>query len=121
MTIFDKTADLAASIKASEEYADFLRCKKKLSADPQAVDLLREYRQYQVAMEFARFAEDNADEIDSAMGDFYTRIENKDSVGEYLTAEYNLARLIQRIQSILMDGLDLYIDADWQENNRYLN
>ena len=56
MNIYDKTEDLAASIKAIGEYEDFLRCKKKISSDPRAVAMLREYRQYQIALEFAKMS-----------------------------------------------------------------
>ena len=121
MNIYDKTADLAASIKASGEYADFLRCKKKISEDPRAVAMLREYRQYQVALEFAKMAGEGVDELNRALEDFCIRMEEEDSVGEYLTAEYNLTRLMQNVQNILTDGLDLYLEADWQDESQYLN
>ncbi|HIZ76673.1 MAG TPA: YlbF family regulator [Firmicutes bacterium] len=121
MNIYDKTEDLAASIKASGEYEDFLRCKKKISSDPRAVAMLREYRQYQIALEFAKMSGEGVDELNSALEDFCIRMEEDTSVGEYLTAEYNLTRMMQNIQSILTDDLDLYLDADWQEEDCYLN
>lgn len=67
MNIYDKTEDLAASIKASGEYEDFLRCKKKISSDPRAVAMFREYRQYQIALEFAKMSGEGVDELNSAL------------------------------------------------------
>ena len=47
MDIYDKTEDLAMSIRESYEYEVFLRCKAVVAKNPRCVDLLKEYRQYQ--------------------------------------------------------------------------
>lgn len=120
MDIYDKTEDLALCIKESHEYADFLRCKSVVAKDPYCVDLLKEYRQYQIALEFAKLSGEGLDEVNEAIEAISLEMGNNKDVSDYLTAEYNLTRLMQKIQNILTEDLDLFIEADYEENV-YLN
>lgn len=120
MNIYDKTEDLAMSIRESYEYEVFLRCKAVVAKNPRCVDLLKEYRQYQIALEFAKISGEGIDEVNEALEAISLEMGHNKEVSEYLTAEYNLTRLMQKIQSILTEGLDLFIEADY-EGDIYLN
>lgn len=120
MDIYDKTEDLAMSIRESYEYEFFLRCKAVVAKNPRCVDLLKEYRQYQIALEFAKISGEGVDEVNEALEAISLEMGHNKEVSEYLTAEYNLTRLMQKIQSILTEGLDLFIEADY-EGDIYLN
>lgn len=120
MDIYDKTEDLALSIKESFEYEDFLRRKEAVAKDPRCLDLLKEYRQYQIALEFAKISGEGVDEVNQALEAISLEMGTNEDISAYLTAEYNLTRLMQKIQAILTDGLDLVIEADYEENI-YLN
>ncbi|MEG0874640.1 MAG: YlbF family regulator [Clostridiales bacterium] len=121
MNIYDKTEDLALSIKESCEYGDFLKCKGAIAKNPQAVAMLKEFRQYQIALEFAKISGEGVDEVNAALEAISLEMGNDVEIGEYLTAEYNLSRLIQKIQSILTGELELFVEAQYSEDDIYLN
>lgn len=121
MNIYDKSEDLALSIKESREYTDFLRSKAKIAKNAQSIALLKEYRQYQIALEFAKLSGEGIEDVTDALEGAFVELGENKEISEYLDAEYKLTCLIQRIQSILTDDLELMIEPMEQESNIYLN
>lgn len=111
MDIFDKTADLAVAIKESPEYCDFLETKAQVEMTPKARDILKEYRARQFALELAEIAGEGLDEVNDALAEICDIMERDNLLSRYLTAEYNLCCMIQRIQEIFADELNLTFDG----------
>lgn len=110
MDIFDKTAALAVSIKESHEYSDFLETKSEIEVTPKAREILKEYRARQFALELAEIAGDGVDEINDALAEICAVMEEDKLLSKYLTAEYNLCCLMQKIQEIFAEQLEISIE-----------
>lgn len=126
MDIFDKTAALAVSIKESHEYSEFLETKSEIEVTPKAREILREYRARQFALELAEIAGDGVDEINDALAEICEVMEEDKLLSKYLTAEFNLCCLMQKIQEIFAEQLKIsmehgIIETDGTEKSRFLN
>lgn len=110
MDILDKTAALAVSIKESHEYSDFLETKSEIEVTPKAREILKEYRARQFALELAEIAGDGVDEINDALAEICAVMEEDKLLSKYLTAEYNLCCLMQKIQEIFAEQLEISIE-----------
>ncbi|MGI5873991.1 MAG: YlbF family regulator [Bacillota bacterium] len=112
MNIFEKTADLAVSIRQSREYSEFIETKKEIEKTPSARDILKEYRARQFALELAELAGDNFDEVSDALAEICDIMEEDDLLSRYLEAEYKLFHMMQRIQEIFAEKLELETESD---------
>jgi cell fate (sporulation/competence/biofilm development) regulator YlbF (YheA/YmcA/DUF963 family) len=126
MDIFDKTAALAVSIKESSEYNEFLKTKAEIETAPKAREVLKEYRARQFALELAEIAGDGVEEVNDALAEICEVMEEDKLLSKYLTAEYNLCCLMQKIQDIFAQQLEItidhgVIDTDVAENKGLLN
>ena len=130
MDIFDKTAALAVSIKESHEYSEFLETKSEIEMTPKAreekIKVLREYRARQFALELAEIAGDGVDEINDALAEICEVMEGDKLLSKYLSAEYNLCCLMQKIQEIFAEQLKIsiehgIIETNGTEKTRFLN
>lgn len=126
MDIFDKTAALAVSIKESPEYSAFLETKSEIDMTPRAREVLKEYRARQFALELAEIAGDGVDEVNDALAEICEVMEEDKLLSKYLTAEYNLCCLMQKIQEIFAEQLEIslehgIIEADAAEKTGFLN
>jgi cell fate (sporulation/competence/biofilm development) regulator YlbF (YheA/YmcA/DUF963 family) len=126
MDIFDKTAALAVSIKESAEYSEFFETKSEIELTPKAKEVLKEYRARQFALELAEIAGDGVDEVNDALAEICEVMEEDKLLSKYLTAEYNLCCLMQRIQEIFAEQLEIsiennIIESDGIEKTGFLN
>lgn len=121
MDIFDKTAELAVWIRQSKEYRRFMETRNMLSSRPQTLGLLKQYREIQFALQLAEISGDEDDESEFALEALCTIMGDDPTINAYLTAEYNLTRLMQDIQRILTEDIEIFLDYDTEENNLFLN
>lgn len=127
MDILDKTADLAVSIKESPEYSEFVETKSLIEMTPKARDILKEYRARQFALELAEIAGEGVDEVNDALAEICETMEQDVLLRRYLTAEFNLFCLMQKIQEIFAEKLGLQVEPqiafepDRGDNGGYLN
>lgn len=117
MDIFDKTAALAVSIKESPEYSEYLKTKSEIDMTPKAKEILKEYRARQFALELAEIAGDRVEEISDALAEICEQMQGDKLLNQYLTAEYNLCCLMQKIQDIFAQQLELHVNHGLLEND----
>jgi len=111
MDVFEKTEDLAVSIKESPEYSEFLETKALIEITPKAREILKEYRARQFALELAEIAGEGVEEVNDSLAEICDTMEKDVLLSRYLTAEYNLFCLMQKIQDIFAEKLGLTIEA----------
>ena len=124
MDIYDKTADLAATIRDSEEYSDFIETSEKVEMSPAAREMLKEYRAKQFACELADMAGEDSESLRASLDDLCAEMEKDDLLRRYLSAEYNLYRMMEKIRDIFAEKLNLEPDTDdyvYDEENVCLN
>ena len=124
MDIYDKTADLAATIRDSEEYSDFIETSEKVETSPDARALLKEYRAKQFACELADMAGEDSEGLRASLDELCVEMEKDDLLRRYLSAEYNLYRMMEKIRDIFAEKLNIESDSDdyiYDEENVYLN
>ena len=127
MDIFDKTADLAISIKESPVYSEFVETKSQVEMTPKAREVLKEYRARQFALELAEIAGEGVDEVNDALAEICETMEKDVLLNRYLKAEFNLFCLMQKIQDIFAENLGMQVeprlmfDAEHGENGGFLN
>lgn len=111
MNIFEKTEDLAVSLRESPEFKEFLETKSLIEATPKAREVLKEYRARQFALELAEIAGEGIDEVNDALAEICAAMEQDVLLSRYLTAEFNLFCLMKKVQEIFSDNLGLLPDA----------
>ncbi len=124
MDIYDKTADLAATIRDSEEYSDFIETTEKIETSPDARALLKEYRAKQFACELADMAGEDSESLRESLDELCAEMEKDDLLRRYLSAEYNLYRMMEKIRDIFAEKLSLEPDSEdyiIDEESLYLN
>lgn len=127
MDIYEKTADLALSIKESTEYAKFMEMEKLVRQNPEAREILNDYRAQQLALSFAELADQGVDIINDTLAETCQRMESNDLLRRYLDAETNLTCMIQRINSIFMENLGVkaapfpMLEDVCEDNGGFLN
>ena len=110
MDIFDKTADLAVSIKESPEYSEFVKTKAQVEMTPKAREVLKEYRARQFALELAEIAGEGVDEVNDALAEICETMEKDLLLHRYLMAEFNLFCLMQKVQDVFAENLGMQIE-----------
>lgn len=105
MDIYEKTAELALSIKESSEYSEFMEMEKQVKQNPEAREILNEYRAQQFALSLAELAGQSPDAMNDAFAEICDMMEGNNLLRRYLNAETNLTCMMQRVQQIFMENL----------------
>ena len=127
MDIYEKTADLALSIKESKEYSEFMDMEKEIKQNPEAREILNEYRAQQFAMSLAELAGHDAESLNDAFAEICDMMEGNALLRRYLNAETNLTCMIQRINQIFTENLGIstaafpMLEDSTEENGGFLN
>ena len=127
MDIYEKTADLAHSIKESSEYSEFMEMEKLVKQNPEAREILNEYRAQQFAVSLAEMAGHSGEALNDAFAEICDMMEGNALLRRYLNAETNLTCMIQRINQIFLENLGMsaaafpMLEDAGEENGGYLN
>lgn len=106
MQVYDRAHELARELSRSSEYNDFRLAKAKLESNATNVDMLRDFRRRQLALEMAVLSGKEPDPADKkALEESHRIISLNPTITAYLEAEQRLARLLADIQKILIDAL----------------
>lgn len=128
---------LAELLQASPEYVDYVNAKKRLLQDPSNKKIFNELREKQYDLQEAIEAEGELDERDRFINDLLVSISLNPVVNDYLNAEYNFGRILERLGEVfesifpyeeleededeeLLEMLD-YTDKQYLSEVRYLN
>lgn len=127
MDIYEKTADLALSIKESSEYNEYMEMENLVRENPEAREILNEYRAQQFALSLAELAGHSVDGMNDAFAEVCEMMENNALLRRYLNAETNLTCMIQRINRIFTEKLGVsavpfpMLEDVCEDNGGYLN
>lgn len=106
MEVYDCAHQLARELARSSEYNDLRLARAKMESNPANVDMLRDFRRRQLALEVAALNGKEPDEGEKrALEESYRIISLNPAITAYLEAEQRLARLLADIQKILIDAL----------------
>jgi len=101
--------ELAKAVRSSEEYLNYLKCKKLLAEKPDIERTVDEMRRQ-------RFEFQNSEDYDNsfeAIEDINRRFENvssQDVADDFLKAELCLCRMVQDICKTIIEDIDFNLD-----------
>ncbi|MGI6097180.1 MAG: YlbF family regulator [Dethiobacteria bacterium] len=102
MNIYDKAHSLAAAIKKSNEYREFLAKKNKLKENKKALEMLKDLRKAQFELQKQKLSGNVVSSEQEEKVKRLAEIANMNNfIREYLEAEYRFMVMIQDIQKIL--------------------
>ncbi|MGI6677586.1 MAG: YlbF family regulator [Dehalobacterium sp.] len=119
MSVNDQAMELAKTLQESNEYRQYLTAKKRLQEDDKNTALLQEFRRIQLELQIAEISGEDTESALEQLERIYQQISLNPIVNEFLTAEYQLARLMMDVQKILSEALEFWHEADI--NKKYLN
>jgi cell fate (sporulation/competence/biofilm development) regulator YlbF (YheA/YmcA/DUF963 family) len=112
--VYDKANELAADIKASEEYKRFCAAKDKIEEGSTTASLLKEYRKLQLRAQAAMVAGEEDAECMEKLQKLGEILQMDKTASEYLISEFMLSRMLGDIYKILADAVD--VDLSMLEN-----
>ena len=110
MNPYDKAHELAACLKDSEEYREYIRLKEVAYDDDTNRALLDEYKRLQFRVQAKAAAGETMPEADfQRLQQIGTLLQFNSDVSAYLLAEFRFQRMLSEIFKILADtaGVDL--------------
>lgn len=105
--VYDKANELAADIKASDEYKAFCAAKEKVSENSTTIDLLKQYHRLQIEAQAAFVAGKQDDESLEKLQKLGELLQLDRNASNYLIAEYQLNRMISDIYKIIADAVEI--------------
>lgn len=118
MEVYDRAHELARALARSTEYNDFRLSRAKLASNPKNLEMLRDFRQRQLAMGEALLSGKEPEmSVRQAFEESYRIISLNPAITAYLAAEEKVARLLQDIHKILIDALPEW-GKEEQENDK---
>lgn len=121
MSPYELTHQLVASIRASEEYKNYLDAKQKLKNDEEYYEIVKNFQKKQFEIKQAQFLKkDISPEQKEEYERLFRLLSSSSTCKEYLDAEFRVSRLISDIQRILgevvqeimpvgLEDLDLHV------------
>ncbi|MCR5809735.1 MAG: YlbF family regulator [Clostridiales bacterium] len=105
--VYDKANELAADIKASEEYKRFKLAKERIEEGSTTESLLKEYRKLQLRAQAAMVAGEEDAECLEKLQKLGEILQMDKAASEYLISEFMLSRMLGDIYKILADAVDV--------------
>jgi cell fate (sporulation/competence/biofilm development) regulator YlbF (YheA/YmcA/DUF963 family) len=119
MEVYDRAHELARALARSNEYRDFRLCRAKLESNSSNLEILKDFRRKQVAMELALMSGKAPEEADKkAYEESYRIISLNPTITAYLAAEERVARMLRDIQKILLESLPEWGKEEQQIDNK---
>lgn len=98
--IFQTANHLAELLRACPEYVRYMDAKERLYNDPINRNILDDLRQKQLALENMASSDEELAKQEKFLDDFMMSIALNPIVNDYLNAEYNFGRIIDRLSEI---------------------
>lgn len=115
--IYQAANHLAELLRACPEYVRYMDARERLFNDPLNRTILDDLRQKQLALENIAAGDEELAKQEKFLDDFMMSIALNPVVNDYLNAEYNFGRIIERLGDIfdrilpddnLSDELDIF-------------
>lgn len=106
MNIYDKTADLANSIRESREFSEYMETKAEIDSTPKAREILKEYRARQFALQLAEMSGEGVEAVNESLEEICGIMEQDTLLNRFLDAEYNLFNMMTKIRDIFAGQLN---------------
>jgi len=101
--------ELAEAVKNSEEYVDFIECKRLLAENPETECAVDEMRRKNFELHNSEGIDDSFDTIDDIRRK-YEYVGAQDVAGDFLKAELCLCRMVQDICKTIIEDIDFNLD-----------
>jgi cell fate (sporulation/competence/biofilm development) regulator YlbF (YheA/YmcA/DUF963 family) len=102
--IHDKAHELAAEIKKSPEYNDYLAAKERASQNADLVVSLNDYQEKQFELQRKQMiGEEIGPDVISQMQNLYQILARDPAAAEYLQAQIRFAMMVNDVYTILGD------------------
>lgn len=98
--IFQTANHLAELLRACPEYIRYMDAKERLFSDPLNRTILDDLRQKQLAMENVQAGDEELAKQEKFLDDFMMSIALNPVVNDYLNAEYNFGRIVEKLGDI---------------------
>jgi len=106
--IYDKAHELVRDIKVSPEYGELKVAREKLEKNSESQKVLQDYQVKRLELQTMQM---QGIEITAEKRQEYEKITElirlHPTVSEYLEAEYKMAKIMDDIQRIIIDGLEI--------------
>jgi cell fate (sporulation/competence/biofilm development) regulator YlbF (YheA/YmcA/DUF963 family) len=103
---YDKARELAAAIRESAEYKDYMMAKAKAQENPELVSVLNDYQEKQFELQKMQLVgEELGPEVMAQMQNLFQIISRDPAAAEYLNAQIRFAILANDVYSVLGDVL----------------
>lgn len=105
--VYDKANELAADIKASEEYKRFNAAKDRIKEGSTTETLLKEYRKLQLRAQAAMVAGEEDKDCMEQLQKLGEILQMDKDASEFLISEFMLSRMLGDIYKILAEAVDM--------------
>ena len=111
VNVYDQANALAAALKQSEEYTEYMRLKDSVYEDPTNRALLDEYKRLQYRMQLSMASGNRMDEEDlQRLQQISGLLQFNQETGAFLLAEFRFQKLLADIYKILADVAGINLD-----------
>ena len=101
--------ELAEAVKNSEEYLNFIECKRLLAENPETQRTVDEMRRQNFEFQNSEGFDNSSEAIDEICHR-YESVSAQDVANEFLNAETCLCRMIQDICKTIIEDIDFNLD-----------
>ena len=110
MNVYASAHDLAAAIKASNEYIDFERLRKELEQDAILSRMIKDIEKRQIEIQTKQLkGEEVGQEAVAQMQSLYAMMASNPKAAEYMQAEARFAIMMKDVYEILSDVVKVNI------------
>ena len=111
--IKDAARDLAAQIRASQEYAAYTAAREKAFADEQTAALLRRFHRLQLTVQARRLSGGEGGQEEEELKKLGELLQFSPDAAEFLLAEYSLNRRLTEVYDIIGRGVGVDL-SQWE-------
>ena len=104
--------ELAAEIRRSPEYCNYMAAREKVAADEQTQGLLRRFHHLQMKVQAGRMADVQNGQEEQELKKLAELLQFSPDAANYLMAEFNLNRLLTSTYDIIGRGVGV-VFSDW--------
>jgi len=101
--------ELAEAVKNSEEYLNFIECKRLLAENPETQRVVDEMRRKNFELHNSEEFDNSFDTIDD-INRKYEYMGTQDIANDFLKAELCLCRMVQDICNTIIEDIDFNLD-----------
>jgi|SRR5690554_4568753 len=118
MAVYDLAHRLAAKIKESAEYRDYLQIRKRIVDNEKSREMLLDFRKEQFKIQAKQLSGQEVNEEDKEkLNNLRQIIELNPDIKKYLEAEYRVGVLLDDLQKIVFGELEIGLPDDSEDKD----